>query len=435
LYMFVEVKMKTRRLICILTAMLVMMAAFGTARAQDKVVITWWHINTNAPEGEYWQKVADDYMAANPNVTIEITILENQAFKDRLVTVMQAGDPPDLFQSWGGGVLWQFAKAGLVRDISPELTGEWEDSFSAKSALELFKVDEAAYGVPWTWGAVGIFYNKALFKKAGLDPEKPPATWSEFLEAVKALKAAGITPIALGEQEKWPGHFWWVYLAMRLGGEKAFLDAYNRTGGFADESFVQAGEYLKQLIDLEPFPDDFLALGYAQQAGLMGDGLAAMELMGHWSPGAQKGLSSSSGAALADQGWFPFPVVEGGAGSASDILGGGDGFAVGIKAEDETIDFLRYITSAEVQRGAAEIWVVPVITDCCTKTIEASAFLPTILAARDNAEYFQLYYDQFLPPALGQAVNDNVEAIFAGVYSAQEAADAIEAVAKDELEN
>jgi raffinose/stachyose/melibiose transport system substrate-binding protein len=427
--------MKTQRLIGIVAAALLLTMAFGVAGAQDNVVITWWHINTNAPEGEYWQKVADDYMAAHENVTIEITILENQAFKDRLTTVMQAGDPPDLFQSWGGGVLWQFAEAGLVRDISPELEGEWVDSFAAQSALQLFMVDEAAYGVPVTWGAVGIFYNKALFEQAGLDPETPPATWEEFLAAVETLKAAGITPIALAEQEKWPGHFWWVYLAMRLGGEEAFLNAYTREGGFADESFVQAGEYLQQLIALEPFPEDFLALGYGQQAGLMGDGLAAMELMGHWSPGAQTGLSTSGGAALVDQGWFPFPTIEGGAGNATDILGGGDGIAVGINAEDEAVDFLRYITSAEVQQGAAEIWVVPVIVDCCNDIIEANAFLPSILAARDGAEYFQLYYDQFLPPALGQAVNDNVEAIFAGVYSAQEAAEAIEAVAEDELEN
>jgi raffinose/stachyose/melibiose transport system substrate-binding protein len=426
--------MKTQRWLGVLAVMFLLSLSLGAIHAQDKVVVTWWHINTNAPEGEYWQKVADDYMAMNENVTIEITVLENQAFKDRLTTVMQAGDPPDLFQSWGGGVLWAFAEAGLVRDISTELADGWADTFAAQAALRLFMVEDAAYGVPWTWGAVGMFYNKKLFEQAGLDPENPPATWAEFLAAVEALKAAGITPIALGEQEKWPGHFWWVYLAMRLGGEEAFLNAYTREGSFADEPFVQAGEYLQELIALEPFPADFLALGYGQQAGLMGDGLAAMELMGHWSPGAQGGLSSSGGAALPDQGWFPFPTIEGGAGNATDVLGGGDGFAVGINAEDEAVDFLRYITSPEVQQGAAEIWVVPVIKDCCNEIIEANQFLPTILAARDGAEYFQLYYDQFLPPALGQAVNDNVEAIFAGVYSAQEAAEAIEAVAADELE-
>ena len=44
--------------------------------------------------------MADGYMAANPNVTIEITVLENEAFKTKLTTVMQSGDSPDIFQSW-----------------------------------------------------------------------------------------------------------------------------------------------------------------------------------------------------------------------------------------------------------------------------------------------------------------------------------------------
>ncbi|PJF33305.1 MAG: ABC transporter substrate-binding protein, partial [Candidatus Thermofonsia Clade 1 bacterium] len=89
-------------------------------------------------QSAFWQSVADEFMAANPNVKIEITVLENEAFKSRLVTVMQAGDPPDLFQSWGGGVLWAYAEAGLVKNIAAELEGEWRDSFSAKAALELY---------------------------------------------------------------------------------------------------------------------------------------------------------------------------------------------------------------------------------------------------------------------------------------------------------
>jgi raffinose/stachyose/melibiose transport system substrate-binding protein len=174
--------------------------SFGSALAQEQVTIQWWHISVN--EADYWQGLADQFMADNPNVTIEITILANEQFKPQLVTVMQAGDPPDLFQSWGGGVLWEFANAGLVRNIAPELEGEWRDSFAAQAALNLYGQNGEYYGVPWTWGAVGMFYNKALFAEAGLDPENPPATWDEFLAAVQALKDAGITPLTLGEGEK-----------------------------------------------------------------------------------------------------------------------------------------------------------------------------------------------------------------------------------------
>jgi raffinose/stachyose/melibiose transport system substrate-binding protein len=425
--------MKIRKLSFMLLLGIALVAlSVGAATAQDAVTIQWWHISTQEDQVAYWQGLADAFTAENPNVTIEITILENNAFKERLVTVMQANDPPDLFQSWGGGVLWSFADAGLVRNIAPELEGEWQDSIAAQAALNLYGQNGEFYGVPWTWGAVGMFYNKALFEQAGLDPENPPATWTELLEAVQTLKDAGITPITLGEGEKWPGHFWWVYLAIRIGGEDAFLAAYNREGTFADEPFVQAGQRLEELIALEPFPEGFLGLGYGDQETIMGNGEAAMELMGQWSPSVQVGNSESGEGLGDDLGWFPFPVVEGGAGNPDDVLGGGDGFAVGANAPDETVAFLRFLTSEENQR-AGTFFITPVVNGL-EDTYEDNPITTAIIEARNNAPYFQLYYDQFLPPAVGEAVNDAVETLFAGVATAEEAAAAIEESASFELE-
>ncbi len=400
------------------------------AEARQNVTVRWWHIQTNPDQGAYWEKVAADYMALNSNVTIDITVLENEAFKQRIVTNMQAGDPPDLFQSWGGGPLWQFADANLLRDISPELEGEWRDSFSAQAALEMFGQDGEYYGVPWSWGAVGMWYNKALFEQAGLDPETPPATWDELLEAVSALKAAGIIPIALGEGDKWPGHFWWVYLAIRCGGEDAFLAAYNRDGSFTDDAFVCAGERLNELIELDPFPSGFLGLGYGDQAGAFGDGIAAIELMGHWAPGAHIENSESAGEAVAGNvGFFEFPTWDG---AFEGVLGGGDGFVVGRNAPDAAVDFLRYITSPDVQRGAAQIWVIPTVGEA-EDAIE-DELLQAVLVMRNEATYAQVYYDQFLPPAVGQAVLDAVEGLFAEQYSPQEAAEIVEDEASFELD-
>lgn len=405
----------------------------SVAQGQDTVTINWWHIQTIEEQGAVWEQVAEDYMAVHPNVEIEMTVLENEAFKSRIVTVMQAGDPPDLFQAWGGGTLWEFADAGMLRDISPELDaddGAWRNSFSAQAALELFGKDGEYYGVPWNWGAVGMFYNKALFEQAGLDPENPPATWEEFLAAVQALKDAGITPIALGESEKWTGHFWWVYLAIRTGGEEAFLAAYNRDGAFTDEPFVEAGEYLQELIALDPFPEGFMGLGYGDQAGIMGDGMAGMELMGQWAPGSWAGLSESGGEGIGDNaGWFPFPAV--GEDSHEGVLGGGDGFAVGRDAPDEAVDFLRYLTSPEVQRMT--FWAVPTVAEA-EDMLADDPVMMQILEARNTSPYSQLYYDQFLPPAVGEAVNDAVAGLFAGEYSPQDVAEIIEDEASFELD-
>ena len=157
----------------------------------EKVTVNWWHIQSDpGAHQDAWQEMTDAYMADHPNVTIEITILENEAFKSKLPTVMQSGEPPDLFQSWGGGTMNEYAKAGLLKDITADVAGEWGDSIGA-GALGVYSYDGKQYGVPWDMGVVGWWYNKDLFAQAGIDA--PPATWSEFLEDVQTLKDAGIT--------------------------------------------------------------------------------------------------------------------------------------------------------------------------------------------------------------------------------------------------
>lgn len=302
--------------------------------------------------------------------------------------------------------------------------------------MELYGQNGEYYGVPWDWGAVGFFYNKALFTKAGLDPAKPPTTWKELLDSVSKLKAAGITPISIGEKDKWPGHFWYAYLATREGGQDAFLKAYNRTGSFADPPFVKAFQDFKQLVDLNAFQDGFLAATYGDQETTFGNGQAAMELMGQWSPGTQKSNSSSGKGIGTDLGWFPFPMIEGGAGNPTDVFGGGNGIAVGKNAPDAAVDFLKFVVSKDNQIAAASsdkgLGAVPVVKGA-ESAIASDPILTAIVDARNNAPYFQLYYDQFLPPALGGAILDAVESIAAGAATPADAAAAVEAEAAIDL--
>jgi len=176
-------------------------AAPAAAEAKP-VTIQWWHITTADNQKAVWQKLADEYMAAHPNVKIEITVLENEAFKTKMTTTMQSGEPPDIFQSWGGGVMNEYVKAGLLKEITADLDADgsaWRNTFSP-GALGVYSYQGKNYGVPWDMGMVGFWYNKALFEKAGITA--PPATWAELVDDVKKLQAAGITPIALGEGDK-----------------------------------------------------------------------------------------------------------------------------------------------------------------------------------------------------------------------------------------
>ncbi|MGP1675200.1 MAG: extracellular solute-binding protein, partial [Candidatus Limnocylindrales bacterium] len=108
--------------------------------------MTWYHIQNSDPGLSLWQDLADEYTAAHPNVTIDIQVNENEAFKTKLTTLLQQGDVPDLFQTWGGGGLRQQVEAGLVKDITGDI-GAWKDTINA-GALSMYEVDGKNYGVP-----------------------------------------------------------------------------------------------------------------------------------------------------------------------------------------------------------------------------------------------------------------------------------------------
>jgi raffinose/stachyose/melibiose transport system substrate-binding protein len=398
----------------------------------EPVTVTWWHIATAENHKALLQTKADEYMALHPNVTIEITVLENEAFKTKLTTVMQSGEPPDIFQSWGGGVMNEYANAGLLQDITPALDadgGAWRDTFSP-GALGVYALQGKNYGVPWDMGMVGFWYNKDLFTQAGI--EGTPATWTELLEDVTKLKAAGITPIAVGEGDKWPGHFYWAYLATRICGQAGFEAAALRTGAFTDSCFVEAGAKLNELIALEPFQEGFLAATYGDEATAVGNGKAAMELMGQWAPGVQKDNSEDKQGLGDKLAWFPFPSVDGGAGDPGDAFGGGNGYAIGKNASPEAVDFVKFLSTGEAQAELAKLGLsLPVV-----KGGEAGLsdpFLITIQKASGAAKYFQLYYDQALPPAVGSVINDSVQGIFAGSLTPEQAAQAVEDSAAQEI--
>jgi raffinose/stachyose/melibiose transport system substrate-binding protein len=403
--------------------------ASGTeAPSGDEVAIDWWHIQNNDPGKADWQAMADAYMAENPNVKINITVMENEAYKAAIQTNLQAGDVPDLFQSWGGGGLRDQVDAGLVRDITDEASSFIGDL--GPSAVKLYQVDGKQYGVPFNAGMVGFWYNKDLFAKAGIDA--PPATWAELLQDVQKLKDAGITPIAVGAGDKWPAHFWYSYLMVRLGGAEA-MNQIAADNNFNVPAVIGAGEKVAELVAMQPFQDGFLAAGWDApdgESGTMANGKAAMDLMGQWAPGAfknQLGLKPDQDLPF-ELGWFPFPSVEGGAGAGSDAFGGGDGFAVGKDAPPEAVDFLKFITDKDNQTTwGAHNSGLPVNGSASGSVADPN--MQAVLEGLNNADFMQLYLDQFFTAEIGGAVNDATQTLFAGSASPEEAAAAITAVA------
>ena len=393
----------------------------------EAVTIEWWHIQNNDPGKADWQAMADAFMAEHPNVDVEITVMENEAFKAALQTNLQAGDVPDLFQSWGGGALREQVDAGLVQDITAASSAFVGDL--TPGAVDLYQVDGKQYGIPFNAGMVGIWYNKDLFAQAGL--EAPADTWDGLLEQIQTLKDAGITPIAVGAGDKWPAHFWYSYLMVRLGGAEA-MQQIATTNDFAVPAVIGAGEKIEELIGLEPFQAGFLGAKWDApdgESGTMASGGAAMDLMGQWAPGAfrtQAGVENVSDLPF-ELGWAPFPSVEGGAGAATDAFGGADGFAVGKDAPPEALEFLRFITNEANQETWAKNTGLPVNPAANDAVTDPN--MQAVLDGLNAATFIQLYLDQYFTAEVGGQINDQTALLFAGEISPADAASAITATA------
>lgn len=388
--------------------------------------VRWLHIEQNPEIAAFYTDVAKRFEAANPGTTVEMQFLENESYKKKLTTLLQSPDKPHVIYSWAGGVLREQVKAGVIEDITGAVdSGAWRDRVSP-SAWGTYTVNGRVYGVPMNTSQVVFFYNKDLFAKAGVDAGAIK-TWDDLLATVKKLQAAGITPIVAGGADKWPLHFYWSHLAIRLGGKAEFDAASAGQGkGFAGDTFVRAGELFKQLVDLKPFQPGFQGATWPQSAGQFGDGKGAMMLMGNWISGAMAANAADKvGIADAKLGWFAFPAVPGGKGAPDDTLGGMNGWLVTKGAPKEATEFLRFFLDAQNQKIAGERGYYLPVTKGAAEAVKRP-MLQDVARNVGRSKYHQLFYDQMLGPSVGAVVNDISADLAAGRVSPADAANKVQ---------
>ncbi|MGA0166817.1 MAG: ABC transporter substrate-binding protein [bacterium] len=371
----------------------------------------------NAIEYPGIQRAVAEYEKKSGN-KIEMQYLENEAFKAKLPTMLQSNDRPHIFYSWGGGVMYDQARAGFLKDISSLVPKSYLDTIST-AAAEAFTFEGNRVGLPLQVSQVAFWYNKDLVNQAGVDVEGI-RYWEDLLAVVKKIKASGITPICAGGKDKWPLHFYWTHLHIRNGGSKLFYESL-ANGGWDRPEYIKSGEQFQALTNLDPFQKGYLAATWPDQAGLFGDGKCALSLMGNWNYGAQK-ANSASGKGLSDDklGMFNFPMTKGGKGKPTDTLGGINGWLVSKSAPDAAVDFLMTYLSYENQsKDAAASAYIPIAKGADTSI--TNPFFKQVASNISQSDYHQIFYDQFLGADIGRVVNDVSTDLAAGMITPEAA--------------
>lgn len=171
-------KRKTR----ILAAGLALMLSHATCASAADLV--WWTMNWNEQKAKDF---AAEFMKENPGINVRVEANVAGGLQSRILVALQSGSTPDLIDVQNG-VNIPLAETGKLEPLRDHLTAagvNFDDVLPA--SLDTATFNGELYGLPFQAEAHALIYNKGAYKEAGLDPDKPPQTWTEFLDYAKAL--------------------------------------------------------------------------------------------------------------------------------------------------------------------------------------------------------------------------------------------------------
>lgn len=229
----------------------------SSALAKQEVRLKWW-VGTWLWENGKAQKMAEMFHKEYPDIIVEPIPQPYEGYLKKLVTVMRAKNPPDLFNAH---VLWMatLAPTGGLMDVTDEIHELGGSGYFFNGPLESTKFKSRYYGFPYRTSAEVLVWNKNLFRAAGLDPETPPRTWSELLWAAKQITEKTGYP-GFGISCKEP-HASWEFrrLILNFGGD-VVDDPVNPTRATIDgKPGILAGQYYQNLVKAGVLPINALA--------------------------------------------------------------------------------------------------------------------------------------------------------------------------------
>jgi multiple sugar transport system substrate-binding protein len=169
-------------------------AAFGIVGAQTAPIkISYWNINTENFGGPAVRELIQRFEAKNPGIKVEARSFQNAytGVLQGVQTSIAANDPPDVVQV--GYLYTDYVRFNLpfvpVTDLAKRFNGEAFLAQFRKNITELGQSEGVLVGLPYSLSNTMVYFNADLFKRAGLDPQKPPLTWAAWRMAAQAIKA------------------------------------------------------------------------------------------------------------------------------------------------------------------------------------------------------------------------------------------------------
>lgn len=404
-----------------LSIVVLALLGFGFVGAQAQTTLNLWMLADGTLD-PYFEEIISSFEAENPDIDVAMQTYANEAYKTALQVGIASSEPPDIYFNWAGDDSFRYVREGQAADLTEYANRDgWGEL--APGATAAFSLDGSVYGVPMQQLSKYFYYSKEIFEREGL---AAPATFDELLGLCATLREAGVTPIAFGNSERWPGVHYLTILNQKVVGEKVTADDYS-LGNPADTLFTDPGYALAfgKLLEMQDagcFNDAPNSISPEVARALFFSGETAMTYCGTWCIAIMEENGFEGKYDI-----FRMPEITDGAGNQNFVMAGPQGLQVSEKSENKeaVAKFIAYILSQEGQALLLNEYNALVIRADAVNTETTDPMVAYVIDDLSTAEGTAMWLDTLLENSVSEAYLNAIQEVLNGTKTPEQAVETV----------
>ncbi|MBO6815016.1 MAG: ABC transporter substrate-binding protein [Rhizobiaceae bacterium] len=400
--------------------------ALSSAVAWAETELTMYYpVAVGGPLTKVVDGMVSDFMAENPDIKVNAIYAGNyNDARIKALAALESGEPAQLSVMFSIDLNELRELDAIVPFDEVVKTDEekaWLNSFYP-SLMENGTSVGKTWGIPFQRSTIVMYYNKDAFKAAGLDPDSPPATWDELVDAGKKLTT--------DDGSQWgmmipsTGYPYWMFGALAMQNGEVLMNGSGDTTYFDKPGVVEALNFWKDLGSKHKvMPEGTIEWGTLRQNFLEGK----TAIMWH---------STGNLTAVKNAAKFDFGVAMLPAGKRRGTPTGGGNFYIFKKSSEEeraaSLKLIRFMTDPErsanwsVQTGYMGISPASYETETLKNYVKE---FPPAAVARDQLEFATAELATFQAGRIRKSLDDAIQAVLVGSKSSEEALEEAQALA------
>lgn len=350
-------------------------------------------------------------------IHVDLNTIPDDDYHQKVSLVLKGSNPPDVFFSWEGGWADLMRRSGFAAPLDDYYKKYGWATRLTPAAVSLATLDGHQWFVPYYMSASVVWYNTGIFKKFDL---QPPKTWSELEKVAAVLKANGIAPFLLANQQQWEAQFDWTAYFVNKNGGAAYQALLDRKLAWTDPRVVEAFARMKEMVDQNWFLTGVNSMDF--------DGTAIIfwkrQKAAMWYQGSfiLAKFLGPDGKLQYPVDWFPYPSIGSTPPSVSVFAESTWMINKASQHKDEAAELLDYLVSKEAQsKMVASLGPFP-----ANQTIDESGLPEPVrrlgnLIAHDGG-YTWMHIDHALGPEIAEPFLEALQGVLAGTMKPEAAA-------------